>query len=67
MNSKRTLVETVNGAEIFRFVMKSSVAERDGVGTKVGRRHFTHTCYIVRRAGKDIQARTLAAAREVAK
>jgi hypothetical protein len=65
---KVTVVEVVNGAEILRQVMRSSVAERLSTGTKIGRRHFSRTVYWVRRKGqKDQRAGDIGEARSIAK
>lgn len=64
---KTTAIETVNGAEISKGVIRSSIAQRDSAGTKIGRRHFSHTVYFVRFAsGRVLPCETLAEAREEA-
>lgn len=45
--------KTVNGAEIKKLVVRSSVAE-SGFGFSRGRRHFSLTSYIVKRDGREV-------------
>ena len=64
---KTTLVETVHGAEILKGALRSSVAQRDSAGTKLGRRHFSSVVYFVKfPSGRVLPCRDLAAARREA-